>query len=40
MKNISQKKWFSLSMKLTEKRDINFSYTNFDTAVLSICKKK
>ena len=29
MKNISQKKWFSLSMKLTEKRDINFSYTNF-----------
>ena len=29
MKNVSQKKWFSLSMKLTEKKDINFSYNNF-----------
>ena len=29
MKNVSQKKWFSLSMKLTEKKGINFSYNNF-----------
>ena len=29
MKNISQKKWFSISMKLNHKENINFLYHNF-----------
>ena len=29
MKNISQKEWFSISMKLTHKENINFLYHNF-----------
>ena len=29
MKNISQQEWFSISMKLTHKENINFVYNNF-----------